>query len=248
MKTVLSTLLLSLAFSGQALALDAQQLKEKLALDIPGVQVDKVEKSQIDGFYFVDLQDGSSILISEDGRYVFSGEVIDISERINLTQERKALANKSLLASIEDKDLISFNAEDEQDVIYIFTDPSCPYCRLMHKEIPDLNAMGISVKYMLYPRGGDRGPGFESIQAVLHSEDKPAAIHEFKTDEHSTKYGFADKSDEQKEAVLADIQRYYDLGNRLGVRGTPATYLADGTPVSGYKKAAELQEIINSRK
>ncbi len=248
MRVAFSTLLLSLAFSGHALALNAQQIKEKLAQDIPAVQIDKVEKSEIDGFYFVDLNDGSSILISNDGRYVFSGEVIDINQRINLTQERKASVNEALLAGINKDDLITFKAENEADVIYIFTDPSCPYCRLMHEEIPALNDLGVTVNYVLYPRGGDRGPGFESIQAVLHSDDKAAAIHEFKTNEHTTKYGFSDKTDAQKEAVLADIKRYYDLGNKLGVRGTPATFLADGLPVSGYKKAPELMEIIQSRK
>ena len=248
MRIVLSTLLMSLAFSQQALALNAQQIEEKLAQDLPAVQIDKVEKSDVAGFYFVDLKDGSSILISDDGRYIFSGELIDINERINLTQERKATVNKALLAGISEEDLITFKAEKETDVIYVFTDPSCPYCRLMHKEIPALNEMGITVNYLLYPRGGNRGPGFESIQAVLHSEDKQAAIHEFKTNENSTKYDFADKTEAEKEAVLADIKRFYDLGNKLGVRGTPATFLADGLPVSGYKEAAELQEIINSRK
>ncbi len=248
MRVVLSTLLLSLAFSGHALALNAQQIEEKLAQDIPAIQIDKIEKSEIKGFYFVDLKDGSSVLISDDGRYVFSGEVIDISNRINLSEERKAKINKTILEGISEDDLISFKAENESDVIYVFTDPSCPYCRLMHKEIPALNAMGITVKYVLYPRGGNRGPGFESIQAVLHSDDKAAAIHEFKTNENSTKYDFSDKTLAEKEAVLADIKRYYDMGNRLGVRGTPATFLADGFPVSGYKKAPELQEIINSRK
>jgi thiol:disulfide interchange protein DsbC len=248
MRVVLSTLLMSLAFSQQALALNAKQIEEKLVQDLPSVQVDKVEKSEVAGFYFVDLKDGSSILISDDGRYIFSGELIDINQRINLTQERKAAANKMLLASISEEDLITFKAENESDVIYVFTDPSCPYCRLLHKEIPALNAMGITINYLLYPRGGDRGPGFESIQAVLHSDDKQAAIHEFKTNENSTKYDFSDKSDAEKEAVLADIRRFYDLGNRLGVRGTPATFLADGSAISGYKKAPELQEIINSRK
>lgn len=248
MRVALSTLLMSLAFTGQVFALNAQQIEEKLAQDLPAVEIDKVEKSVIDGFYFVDLRDGSSILISDDGRYILSGEVIDISQRINLTQERRALANKTILENISQDDLITFKAENETDVIYVFTDPSCPYCRLMHKEIPDLNAMGVSVKYILYPRGGNQGPGFESIQAVLHSDDKPAAIHEFKTNEHSTKYDFSSKSTAQKEAVLADIRRYFELGNRLSVRGTPATFLADGMPISGYKKAQELVEIISSRK
>ncbi|WP_414736189.1 thioredoxin fold domain-containing protein [Halomonas elongata] len=36
----------------------------------------------------------------------------------------------------------------------VFTDISCPYCQQLHQDIPQLNAAGITVHYLPYPRQG----------------------------------------------------------------------------------------------
>ena len=36
----------------------------------------------------------------------------------------------------------------------IFTDIDCGYCRKLHKEVPELNRLGVAVRYLAYPRAG----------------------------------------------------------------------------------------------
>ena len=48
-------------------------------------------------------------------------------------------------------DMIVFKpAGQTKAIINVFTDVDCGYCRKLHNEVPQLNAMGIEVRYLLF--------------------------------------------------------------------------------------------------
>lgn len=219
-------------------------LKAELKESMPWLEVIRIDESPIENFYFVDFDQGAAI-ISHDAKYLFTGELIDLKNEKSLTEERKAVFNKELLKDVADADLIVYKAENEKTFITVFTDPTCPYCQLMHNEIEALNELGVTVKYVMYPRGNEQGPGFEMVQAVMHAEDKMAALDSIKKNENIEGYEFDNKTDAEKSEVVTKISELYDLGNRVGVTGTPSIFLENGLHLPGYRESAELKTIID---
>jgi thiol:disulfide interchange protein DsbC len=117
-------------------------------------------------------------------------------------------------------------------VINVFTDVDCGFCQKLHQEVPELNRMGVEVRYLAYPRAGVGSPSYAKIVSAWCSQDRNLAITRLKAGESIP--------DATCENPVAD---QFELGQSIGVTGTPAIVLEDGTMVPGYQPAAQLAAI-----
>ena len=178
-----------------------------------------------------------TLYITEDGRYAFVGNLLDLKEGRNLTEEVKAGIVREMLDAFGDTNKVIFPAQGKQlAVIDVFTDTSCPYCHKLHTEVPQLQAAGVTVRYLPYPRGGKRGPGYQGLRQVWCADDPLQAMD-------NANHGLAAKGDAG--CARADqVDQGFSLGEKLGVRGTPTIYLQDGSQVGGYVPAAKLLPML----
>lgn len=173
--------------------------------------------------------------LSDDGRYLFTGELIDLKTQKNLTRERKAKDTLALLKQFPEQDKIVFSAKDEEKAsITVFTDTSCPYCRKLHSEMPALQKAGVTVKYIAFPRAGLQGAAYETMKSVWCSEDRQKALSIAKSTHSSSS---SNKKD--CEAGKA-VDTGYELGKQIGITGTPAIILSNGELISGYVPQKQL--------
>lgn len=188
--------------------------------------------SPVKGVFQVSL-DADTVYVSEDGRYAFVGSLIDLKAGRNLSAERQKAIARGLLDAFGDHNKVIFKARgQEKAAIDVFTDTSCPFCRKLHLEVPKLQEAGISVRYIPYPRGGAKGPGYQGLRKVWCADDPVKAM-----DQAKRKKGNADNADCNR-AVLVD--KGFALGQKLGIQGTPTIYLPDGGKIGGYVPAGEL--------
>ncbi len=98
--------------------------------------------------------EGVPFLLSDDAQYITDGEisVIENGQFIGLDANFERLKNRSVFASLDDSQLITYPATSaERAVVYVATDVNCPYCRRLHQQLPMLNAKGVTVKNIGYP-------------------------------------------------------------------------------------------------
>ncbi|WP_201558569.1 disulfide isomerase DsbC N-terminal domain-containing protein [Psychrobacter sp. 72-O-c] len=98
--------------------------------------------------------EGVPFLISDDGQYVTDGEisVIENGQFTGLDENFEKRKNQSVFNSLDQSQLITYPATTpEKAVIYVATDVNCPYCRLFHKKMSNLNKKGVTVKTIGYP-------------------------------------------------------------------------------------------------
>ena len=184
---------------------------------------------------------GNHLYVTDDGRYVFTGALVDLKTNRNLTQELVEADARAMLDTVPDADKVVFKAVGEQKaVIDVFTDTSCPYCKKLHREVPQLQSAGVTVRYIAYPRGGKRGPGYTGLRQVWCAPDPVEAMDDVKLDRAP-----ADGAADCQRANLVD--QGFDLGGKLGIQGTPAIYLPSGKLVSGYVPAAKLLQQLGIR-
>ena len=191
----------------------------------PAAQVSSVDGSPVSGLYSTTI-DGVSGYVSADGRYFIVGDMLDLTSRTNVTEEKRKKTRRELLKKIGPGEAIVFGPEKPKYTITVFTDADCPYCRKLHEEMGELEKKGVEVRYVAFPRSGPGTQTWKTMTAVWCAEDRREALTRVTQGEMV--------KEEKKKCSDAVIAKHYELGQKLGIPGTPMIVLADGTSLGGY--------------
>jgi thiol:disulfide interchange protein DsbC len=232
---------LAFAFFPAGVMASEEAIKKSIKDNIPGAEVASIRPSPVRQLFQVELKNGSVFHVSADGSYLVEGDLYGLSGGVrNLTEEWRAERRVALIKEIKDEDAVIFPANGvEKGVVYVFTDPSCGYCRKFHLEVPEINAAGVTVKYLAWPRYGLKSPDGELMTKVWCSSDRRDAMTRAKTGQEVTVEG--------KACDTAVIERGIDLGHRMSVRGTPAIFDKEGRQLGGYLPAKALVERFQTK-
>ncbi len=201
----------------------------------PNAKVEYVGAAPLPGFREV-IAGGQLLYVSDDGRYLMQGAVLDIEEERDLMQTSPALAKhrRDLLAGVPASERIVFAPPNAKYTVSVFTDIECGYCRKLHSEIADLNRLGIAVEYLAFPRMGLGSKDHKDMISVWCAPDRKRALTDAKA-------GRPIPSRDCKNPVTLE----YDLGQRIGVNGTPAIYSAEGVQLGGYLPPEALRAKLD---
>ena len=236
LRTSTICLVLCCAFSVATAQENASLSKEELAGKLNNVDPNDISDSPIPSMYQVAV--GSNVAyVTRDGKYVVQGEIIDVENGENLTENTRERARVSLLASVDRESMIVFSPKNGEvkHTVTIFTDIDCGYCRQFHREIDKVNELGIEVHYLFYPRTGRDTESWEK------------ADHVWCADDHNTALTRAKLGGEVPSATCKDtpVEAHFTLGQRVGVRGTPAVFAENGELLGGYLPPATLLERLD---
>lgn len=227
--TLISCLLVTAAVSAASLPEKYRFIQD----EFPDVEITAIEPSPVAGI--LQLSVGADLYyVSEDGKYFFAGDIFAMQSKENLTEQARAKARGSYLATLGDDAGVLFAAQDELYTVTVFTDVDCTYCRKLHREIADYNKRGISVRYLLFPRQGPGTSSWAQSEAVWCAESRQEALTKAKN-------GEVVESEKCDATAIAD---YYKLGKSLGIAGTPSIYTEDGVLLVGYHSPDELLGIL----
>ena len=212
------------------------RMAERLLELSPRMQVERVISLEELGMYAIEISGGRTIYGMEDGIHFFTGNLFRFDGDItNLSELRQNTKRKQLMNAISDKDTIAFGEGrgGSLETINVFTDVDCGYCRKLHSEIAEINALGIRVRYLAYPRGGIGSEGYEKLVTAWCSEDSRETLTNLK----------AGRTVEMSNCE-SPVKDQYFLGQQIGISGTPAIITSDGRLFPGYLPAAELSKRI----
>lgn len=199
------------------------------------IKPEHVFPSEIDGWYTV--RKGAIVAyISADGRYLLQGDMIDLDTQVNLTEQDRNQARVEMLAELPEDQMIVFSPDEVKHTVSIFTDIDCTYCRRLHNQIDDYLAQGIEIRYLLYPRSGPATSSWTKAEQVWCAKDRNEALTLAKLD----------KDFQPGDCDPSIISTHYAMGQEVGLRGTPAIVLEDGTLVSGYLPPLQLTEALSA--
>jgi thiol:disulfide interchange protein DsbC len=223
---LIAAALMAGAVSGQ----DAD-VKTTIAESLPGVEVDDIRESPVEGLYEVTV--GTQIAyVSADGRYHFYGDLVDVRQGVSLTENRRSELRLSVLASLSDENSIVFGPEGARHTVTVFTDVNCGWCRRFHQQVPALNEQGIAVRYLFYPVISESS--FADSEAVWCADDRNDAMTRAKAGEQV-----------EPKACETPVADHFALGRQLGVRSTPTIVMEDGSVRPGYVEAGELAALLD---
>ncbi len=237
---VIATLAVIAPLSVAGEPLDKAQLdKLRAALEVPsvGLKVASAQTSDIPGLYEVQFTNGPLIYSTLQGNFFVVGDLYSVTPQgyVNLAEKRRDGERMEKLAKVNRDDMIIFAPEGEPRAhVSVFFDTSCHYCQKLHEEVAQLNKNGVEVRYLAYPRAGLGSDTFKQL-ASAWCADNPRET-------------FAKLTNKQPipENVCKDnpIAAQFQLGQELGVQGTPAIITQTGQMIPGYQTADELMVTL----
>ena len=227
-KLLLPLVVLATLFSGP---LGAQQPvaravdpREEIARKIPGgARVDELRATPVPGIWEF-TRDGDIAYVSADGRYAISGDMVELGSNVNLTENHRREIRARELAAVPESQMLIFGPKEAKYTLTVFTDIDCPYCRKLHSQIGEYNRLGIRVRYLLYPRNGPNTESWTKAEQVWCSSNRNDALTRAK------------QGQDLKVKVCTDtpLPRFWALGQKFNITGTPALVMSDGEMLSGY--------------
>ncbi len=202
------------------------------------IEKQDIVESPFIGVYEVITYDPiDSILVSENGKYLIQGDVVDLTTRSLIQKSDKVKSLKlALINSISDNDKIIYQADNEKYQVHVFTDVDCPFCKRLHNSIEKMNELGITVKYLAAPLASLHPRAQGKMQKIWCSDDRKQAM-----DNYNDMGVVADSP-----ACDDPVAKQLAISQKLGVNGTPAIFLSDGTHLPGYLPADKLLRKIQN--
>lgn len=209
------------------------ELKQKLSSTLQ-LQIDSIAEAPVPGLLQVMTSRGL-FYVSQDGSYFLQAHIYNLDEGMrNETQASLAGARIEGLKGFAD-DTIEFKAKDEKFVVNIFTDISCGYCRKLHNEMQDYNDLGITVRYLAFPRAGVNSQPYHDMVSVWCADDPQKAMTDAKNG-----------SQVPSKSCATKVAQQYQFGQSMGVTGTPNIVMPNGDVIPGYQPAAQLEQALKA--
>lgn len=227
-----STFAVAVAVADPAAEQAIRKTLQTLQLEVP---IESVAASPLNGLYEVKLKGGRVLYASADGQFVMQGYLFQIQDGkpVNLTEKTERLAISKTINAIPVADTVVYPAVGEtKSHITVFTDTTCPYCHKLHAEVPELNRLGVEVRYVAFPRQGLKSAGDEQLQAVWCSKDRKAAMDKMVSGDTI-----------KAPSCVNPVAKQFELGQSIGVTGTPAIVLENGQVIPGYQPAANVAKL-----
>lgn len=225
-----SLLLLSFILSTSSIAsaeiTGSEQLKQALAISMPSVKPGKITATPINGLYQVVV--GSQVVyMSVDARYMIEGDLYDLKTRANLSEETKSAIRLSVMDKLGEENMLIYKPEEVKNTITVVTDIDCPYCRRLHREMPDYLKNGVEVRYIFMPLKGSSD--MKKTVSVWCADDQKEALDIVKAG-----------GDIEDKSCDNPIMENLKIARELGVSGTPAIIMEDGQLLPGYVPVDKL--------
>ncbi|MDQ8953555.1 DsbC family protein [Acinetobacter rudis] len=235
MKSWLSVLLLSIATLGTAHA-DIATVQKNLKTNFPDIPVNSVNTTQFKDIYEV-YMGGRIVYTNDDAKYFLVGNLIDLPNQVNITEQRQQVLSSIDVSKLPLNQAIKKVKGKGQRVIYLFSDPDCPYCKKLEAELDKVDNLTI---YLFINPITSLHPTADKTSKQIWCSSQPYQAW--------TDYTLKGIAPTAKDSCKNPIDKNLELAKKLEVTGTPTFFLKDGRRISGALPATELEMMLNEIK
>ena len=234
--TVLTSGLLLLSAVARA---DEASIRSGIAKKFPKATVESVTKTPHLGLYELVI-DGQLIYADEDFNYLIDGNIIDTRSMTNVTAARQGdleeLKLKKLAFPFEDLPFelaIKKVKGDGSRRIAVFSDPDCPFCRRLERDMEKVT--DVTIYLFLYPIEQLHPKAPAVSRAIWCSGDRVKAW-----DEYMLK-GVAPKA---AGTCTNPVDKLAEFGKAKRITGTPTIFFVDGKRVPGAIPGDQIENNL----
>lgn len=226
-------LLLTITVAPSTFADDAS-LRAALEERMPDSKIGKISPAPIPGLFEVVVNGINIMYTDEKGELAFFGNLVNLKTRDNLTKLRtEELAFVDFSKIPLKKAIVKIKGDGTRKLV-VFSDPDCPYCKQLEKELVFLD--NVTIYTMLYPIEELHPEARKKSEAVWCSPDRAKAW------ENIMIYGKEPSTSKGKcKTPIDDIQA---LAKSLNIDGTPGMVFQNGKLVPGTLRTEQIEKLM----
>lgn len=227
---------------GEQRCSDCHSLSKEEAGFLLGSGVDrvlKVELSEMPGVWVVEVEKAGRkypVYVNYSKSHVLQGDMLRLADGKNLTRQRVANLNRVDVSRIPLQDALVIGDSKAKKRVIIFTDPQCHFCARLHQELPEVVARDANIVFYIkmFPLSTN-SPAYLVAKSVVCNDSL-----------NLLEDSFAGRSVPPPLCRAEAVDSTIALAAELGIRSTPTLILPDGRIFSGYRKAGQLLELLDS--
>jgi thiol:disulfide interchange protein DsbC len=227
-----------LLFSGVACA-DEASIRSEIIKKFPKAHVESVTKTSHLGLYEV-VVDGQLFYTDEDFNYLIDGSIIETKSMTNVTAARQRdleeLKLKKLAFPFENLPFelaIKKVKGDGSRKFAVFSDPDCPYCKRLERDLVKVD--NVTIYVFLYPLVELHPKAPDVARAIWCSGERVKAW-----DEYMLK-GVVPKA---AGTCANPVDKLVEFGKSKQITGTPTIFFADGKRVPGAIPVDQIEDNL----
>ena len=227
-----------LLFSGVACA-DEASIRSEIIKKFPKAHVESVTKTSHLGLYEV-VVDGQLFYTDEDFNYLIDGSIIETKSMTNVTAARQRdleeLKLKKLAFPFEQLPFelaIKKVKGDGSRKFAVFSDPDCPYCKRLERDLVKVD--NVTIYVFLYPLAELHPKAPDVARAIWCSGERVKAW-----DEYMLK-GVVPKA---AGTCANPVDKLVEFGKSKQITGTPTIFFADGKRVPGAIPVDQIEDNL----
>jgi thiol:disulfide interchange protein DsbC len=206
-------------------------IRKSLSERLPNLpKIDEISKTPMNGLYEVRM--GSDIMYSDaDGNFLVQGNLIDVKQRRNLTEERVEKLSAIAFDQLPLKNAFTQVRGNGKRKLVVFADPNCGYCKRFEKDLQKLD--NVTIHHVLYPILGEDSK--VKSKNIWCAKDKAKTWNDWMINGSAPGAASCDTA-----AVDANVE----FGKKYRITGTPTLFFADGTRVPGAVPLAQVEKLL----
>ncbi|HWD33841.1 thiol:disulfide interchange protein DsbG [Pseudomonas caricapapayae] len=187
---------------------------------------------------------GMALYLTPDGKHVLVGSLFDeqgqdLSEA-PLQKLVYAPMSKEVWAKMDKSAWIADGKADAPRVVYLFSDPNCPYCNMFWQQArPWVESGKVQLRHIMVGIIREDSPGKSA--ALLASKDPVQALNKH---ESAGKASTLKALDKIPAAVQAKLEGNLALMEELGLSATPAIFYLDEQQQMQSQQGAPRPEML----
>jgi thiol:disulfide interchange protein DsbC len=220
------------AYAGEA------EIRKTITDAAPQIKVVSVTKIPYGNLYEVVTEGFNIFYTDEKGEIGFFGNMIDLKNKVNLTQQEKEKITVVDVSKLPlDKAIVRVKGNGSRKLV-LFSDPECPYCQGLEKQLEGVK--DVTIYTFLLPLT-DLHPGaMRKAQLIWCAKDKAKAWDDMLLLQQEPK-----DSNTTCETPIKDIA---DIAKKNWINGTPGVIFSNGKLLFGNQETATISKLLDESK
>lgn len=222
----------SVSSAGIAAQPGAETVRAALVKLAPQAAIQSVSQSEVDGIFEVVVAGKEIVYVTKDGQYMFTGDMVELGAKRNVTQERRDEMSKIDFGQLPLDKAIKLVRGAGTYKMAVFSDPDCPYCQRFEKELDKLTDATVYIFTLplnIHPNAEEKS------KRAWCSKDQAKAWHEMVLN---------NVMPEAKPDCPNPVEDVKRLAQKLGVNGTPTVFMSNGVKLPGGLPGEVIQKRI----
>ncbi len=211
------------------------EIRKALAETAPGVEVVSVTKLPYAGLYQVVTKGFNIFYTDENGRIGIFGNMVDLKSRENLTKAEKDKISVVDFASLPlDKAIVRVKGNGKRTLV-LFSDPECPYCQALEKQLQSVT--DVTIYTFLLPLPTIHPGAMRAAELIWCAKDRAQAWDDMLLKQQEPK--------DSNTTCDTPIKQIAEIADKDSITGTPGIVFTNGKLLLGNQPSELINKMLD---